>query len=310
MEANLFLDARRDTKLVKVAASNGGEWAGPCPFCGGKDRFRVQPEKNRWLCRGCTGGRWKGPWDYYERRDGRQPTSIRLMPERKEKPKQYTWKADPWALIRQYESHPQRLELWQAYKPLNSETIERNHLGVGVLPASSCHHPRLIMPVLDGTMVVGLRGRRIDCDCANWMPAAGTPLDQLPMYNERALTPGCVAWLGENCADALMGTQRLSYAFLALYSVSYWRDAWTQTLVNACPELIVVALDNDLVGNGGADRRDEFIREWLKTHPRVPEASGPKIVNRLRQAGLNAVLYDWKCADWKADIGSMLMAGA
>lgn len=35
-----------------------GELAGPCPICGGKDRFRVWPDEKkgggyRWLCRGC-----------------------------------------------------------------------------------------------------------------------------------------------------------------------------------------------------------------------------------------------------------------
>lgn len=35
------------------------EWAGPCPVCGGKDRFRVWPDEKkaggyRWLCRGCN----------------------------------------------------------------------------------------------------------------------------------------------------------------------------------------------------------------------------------------------------------------
>lgn len=41
--------------LRKVATTNGGEWAGSCPFCGGKDRFRVWPEEKggKWWCRGC-----------------------------------------------------------------------------------------------------------------------------------------------------------------------------------------------------------------------------------------------------------------
>jgi DNA primase len=32
---------------------NNSEWAGPCPKCGGDDRFRVWPEKGRFWCRGC-----------------------------------------------------------------------------------------------------------------------------------------------------------------------------------------------------------------------------------------------------------------
>jgi DNA primase len=39
----------------RVAATHGGEYAGPCPFCGGNDRFLIWPEhKNgRYWCRGC-----------------------------------------------------------------------------------------------------------------------------------------------------------------------------------------------------------------------------------------------------------------
>jgi len=39
----------------RVAATRGGEFAGPCPFCQGVDRFRVWPEHKggRWWCRQC-----------------------------------------------------------------------------------------------------------------------------------------------------------------------------------------------------------------------------------------------------------------
>jgi DNA primase len=45
----------RDTELKRVASTNGGEYAGPCPFCGGRDRFRVWPDSDppRWWCRQC-----------------------------------------------------------------------------------------------------------------------------------------------------------------------------------------------------------------------------------------------------------------
>jgi DNA primase len=45
------------TPLKKVGQTGGGEYHGPCPFCGGKDRFIVQPQKTaqggRWFCRQC-----------------------------------------------------------------------------------------------------------------------------------------------------------------------------------------------------------------------------------------------------------------
>lgn len=46
----------RDVKLKRAAATGGGEYHGPCPVCGGNDRFRVQPEKGKtgkFACRKC-----------------------------------------------------------------------------------------------------------------------------------------------------------------------------------------------------------------------------------------------------------------
>lgn len=41
------------TVFKKVASTNGGEYAGACPFCGGKDRFRVWIDKGNMWCRQC-----------------------------------------------------------------------------------------------------------------------------------------------------------------------------------------------------------------------------------------------------------------
>jgi DNA primase len=40
-------------RVKHVAATYGGEYAGPCPWCGGIDRFRVWPERDRFWCRQC-----------------------------------------------------------------------------------------------------------------------------------------------------------------------------------------------------------------------------------------------------------------
>jgi len=58
------------TTLRKVAATRGGEYAGPCPFCGGEDRFRVQPERGQWFCRNCSpDARWQDAIAFVQRRD-------------------------------------------------------------------------------------------------------------------------------------------------------------------------------------------------------------------------------------------------
>ncbi len=62
LQIDLLALTSAHTDLRRVAASGGGEWAGACPFCGGKDRFRVQPyarPEPRWLCRHCTDGKWQ-----------------------------------------------------------------------------------------------------------------------------------------------------------------------------------------------------------------------------------------------------------
>jgi hypothetical protein len=49
--------AQKHVMLRKVSQTNGGEWQGPCPLCGGTDRFHVWPEqqegKGSYWCRGC-----------------------------------------------------------------------------------------------------------------------------------------------------------------------------------------------------------------------------------------------------------------
>lgn len=58
-----------DTRLKKESSSNGGEYSGSCPFCGGRDRFRVQPERGLWWCRQCGGEHWQDAIAFVQRRD-------------------------------------------------------------------------------------------------------------------------------------------------------------------------------------------------------------------------------------------------
>lgn len=62
---------QRDVRLKRVAGTHGGEYAGPCPFCGeGEDRLRVWPHQaqGRFWCRQC--GRSGDAIDYIRERDG------------------------------------------------------------------------------------------------------------------------------------------------------------------------------------------------------------------------------------------------
>lgn len=68
-QINLLDLIGRETRLKKVAGTRGGEYAGPCPSCGGDDRFRVQPEQGLWWCRSCR-DRWSDAIDYVIWRSG------------------------------------------------------------------------------------------------------------------------------------------------------------------------------------------------------------------------------------------------
>lgn len=284
VKTDLFQDLVRFTKAVSDRRQK--EWHVPCPFCG-KASSPKNPHASfsvdGFFCFSCGQG---CSLPALAKQLGMGDRVYQPPPPQPEKPRQvYSWMASAERYVTEFEQHPDRFELWQAHKPVSTETIERMRLGVGVLPASACHHLRLIVPVIDGTMIVGLRGRRLNCRCAKWTASAGTTLDMLPLYNDQALDTGDVVWLLENPVDALMLTERTGYIGLATYSVVYWRLAWTDRLVRVRPELVVVAYDNDEPG----------------------KKNGARLANTLLEAGLDVVLYPWGDAPHKMDVGSMLM---
>ena len=81
--ADLLAICGHDTVLKKAASTGGGEYKGACPFCGGVDRFAVEPYANpgRWLCRHCTNGKWQDVIDYIARRDNLDPKNYSNLQE-------------------------------------------------------------------------------------------------------------------------------------------------------------------------------------------------------------------------------------
>jgi Toprim domain/CHC2 zinc finger len=58
----MILDAAKATRIEDEVARRGiklvgrGERVGPCPVCGGRDRFSINTKKQLWHCRGCAKG--------------------------------------------------------------------------------------------------------------------------------------------------------------------------------------------------------------------------------------------------------------
>ena len=67
-QADLLRLVEPDTTWRHMANTHGGEYAGPCPFCGGTDRFHIVPATGRWYCRQCT-PRGGDAIDYVQRRE-------------------------------------------------------------------------------------------------------------------------------------------------------------------------------------------------------------------------------------------------
>lgn len=70
---NLLTLVQGDTRLKKVATTQGGEYHGPCPRCGGRDRFIIQLNRkgmgSRWSCRACS-DKWGDAIAYIQWHDG------------------------------------------------------------------------------------------------------------------------------------------------------------------------------------------------------------------------------------------------
>lgn len=70
--ADDFKRATRITDLVPGLKKAGQYHVGPCPFCGGTDRFNVKTADNGdlWICRQCGDGKYHDVIDFLMRRDG------------------------------------------------------------------------------------------------------------------------------------------------------------------------------------------------------------------------------------------------
>jgi hypothetical protein len=215
---------------------------------------------------------------------------------------------------------------WKAYKPIDDTVIDNYRLGWGFFPkmTSQCAHERLLVPLIAGGKIVGLRGRAVDCQCPKWLSILGSEPKflynggQLSQNNEERLqrhlglstspfARGEIILIVENPIDALMVEQSANVRAIATLGVTSWCEEWTQSLVECRPALILVVYDNDLAGNTS---NPELIAKWRKKNPMIKDAptpNGVRLVNNLLRAGLPASLYHWPAGSpEKADIGMLL----
>jgi DNA primase len=292
------LKARAD--LVSVVSRyvdlNRRGWA-RCPFHAERTpSFHVRPDLGLWKCFGCGEGgdvisfvmrveRCAFPEAVRRLDGGIGPTlTVRRAPPPKPPPTPRPWQTDPEAKVREFMDAPDSVPLWGRYRPLTEATIAAWQLGVGVIPASKCPHRRLAVPIRRDSKVVGLAGRAFECECPKWMYAGGS---ELSLFNLDFVGPGSTVIVVENYADAILACQEWpAYVTVAKGTADLWRPEWTEKLVKARPEFILMWPDNDTVGYAGA----------------------AKAANELSGAGLCARIWRWPAsAAPKSDLGAYLM---
>lgn len=234
------------------------------------------------------------------------------------------WRTNPAELLRRYREHSDRFRLWANYKPVNRATIERYDFGVGRLPyqdkAGQWRMTRdefLTLPLYEDGELVALRGRNMGKVGPKWMSATGS---RYTLWNLDGVTPGSTVWICENYVDAAWLMQaHPEFVGVAIGGATTWPKGewagagtdfqrctqpgrWATWLAERRPKHVVVALDNDLVGQATEATRRKLEAIWrtenagrIKEHPQLapPQSQGAVIGGELIAAGLSVSLFRW-----------------
>lgn len=287
-------------KQLQGTPNRRGFYNADCPFCGkpakqGQNHFGYNEQSFRCFVCGASGGIAK--LASHLRLDAVGYTPIQRVPV-PEKPA-VPWQLHPDKLLNCYRSNPRRFNMWQHYKALAAETVTRCDFGLGRLPFQHkdgrwylSHQEWLIVPLWEEGKLVGLRGRNCTQQGPKWISATGTAYT---LWGVNFVRPGAITWLCENYVDAAwLMQEHPEWCAIAIGGATTWKTEWAEMLAARKPEMVIVALDNDLPGQAAGVLRGKLEQAWVQqrgTEP--PPANGPKIANSLLHLGVNAVLFQW-----------------
>ncbi|MGB0383810.1 MAG: hypothetical protein ACPGWR_03220 [Ardenticatenaceae bacterium] len=292
-------------ELGSPLADNRGEHWTDCPFCGKAEEerkfsYRIESgghdefDNLLYKCLSCqSGGGTKDLAEHLDLAYNGSPAAGHYTPPTSSEGQA----APPWLgmvdeLLAEYTSHPDRVQLWRAYKPLSSETINKHKLGYGRLPngkGGRYNFECLILPVFENGRCVGFRGR----GKKGWMNAPGSTAK---LFNGDAVTDDCVVVVTENNVDSLLLMQETPQvvAVSSTAGVTTWRDEWSQRL--AVATLVVVATDNDHAGQASGEYLEKILAQWAADPKKLgqpPLCGIKKIKPSLEAAGTYVQLYPW-----------------
>lgn len=301
-------------QLGAIPDRRGEVWC-DCPSCG-KGRKHFSFSERGGHCFACD---YSGSLRQIAVLLGTPDRPVARVERPKQPPRPDYWQREPQRWLERYCAALDRLDRWQAYKPLTIDSIARFRLGVGKLPMWSedkqrwyaWPHRRLIVPLFDGARIAGFYGRASlpEDTGPKWLGASGT--DKSHLFLAGNLRPGCTLVIVENYVDAILAAQQAPGTVAAACGGATWREPWTQQIAAQRPAHVLVWLDHDLAGNGSPYHYAELLAAWRASHPdakHIPEPRGPRIANDLLAAGVRASVYQWpRGTPAKADIGSALI---
>lgn len=293
--------------ILQGTPNRRGFFNADCPFCGkeakpGQNHFGYTYDERTGMggyrCFVCSARGSLAKLATHLRLDTGGYAPIHRNPEPEPKPVA-RWRQHPNKLLDHYRDHPRRFDAWRRYKPLTAQTVARFDFGLGRLPFQRedgiwylSHQEWLIVPLWEDGELVGLRGRNRTQSGPKWCSATGTAYT---IWGVDFVRPGAVTWLCENYVDvAWLMQEHPQWCAVAIGGATTWKAQWAERLAARKPEMVIVALDNDLPGQATGALRQKLEQEWVQqrgTEP--PPANGPKIANALQRVGLNAVLFRW-----------------
>lgn len=210
----------------------------------------------------------------------RLAATLRLAPDLSPVPREPSLPPTPaapaWTHLdytREFGFLPQVAKDYYHRRGFTDASLRTHRLGFGVVPASRCHHPRLVLPVFDNSALVALKGRRLDCACSEkWTQAKGSR----PALFGRARLPyalGLPLIITEAPYSAILAMQDDPglVAVAPSSGCTVWKDEWTDAIVAAKPRNIYLWYDNDPAG-------------WTE---------GDKVAARFAANGVPARIVDW-----------------
>lgn len=231
-------------------------------------------------------------------------------------------------LISDWNTRSGGYNMWSAYKKgIPPSVYDFYKMGIGELPdkASRCNHTRLIIPLIGGGDIFGLRARHISCDCPKWLGISG---NKKFLFNGGSLvnsteeerkgslgkslfkiTNEDTLYIVENPIDSILLYEKFGKKSVATLGITMWEDKWYDIIAEASPKKVIVLFDNDLMGapNPETYKQQCIVRSQKTGVFLEPTPLAFTRVKELKDRGVAASVYRWPDGSpHKMDVGMLL----